>query len=70
MADVEHISRKGSAVPISRQRLFRRDGSKVYGEEEHSERMEELVSELHEDMQREMRVRRPMLRIMSRKHSA
>jgi hypothetical protein len=31
-----------------KQRLFRRDGSRVYGEEEHAERMEALVSELHD----------------------
>jgi hypothetical protein len=38
----------------SKKRLFRRDGSKVYGEAEHAERMEALVSELHEDIGKEI----------------
>jgi hypothetical protein len=38
----------------NRQRLFRRDGSKVYGDEEHAERMEALVSELHEEINHEI----------------
>jgi hypothetical protein len=37
-----------------KRRLFRADGSKVYGEAEHAERMAALVSELHEETDREI----------------
>ena len=37
-----------------KRRLFRADGSKVYGEAEHAERMAALASELHEEIGREI----------------
>ena len=38
----------------SKRRFFRMDGSKLFGEAEHAERMERLVSELREEVQEEI----------------
>ena len=52
LAGQEHdVERAVSGFEEAKKRLYRKDGSKVYGEEEHTERMEKLVSGLREKVE-------------------